>query len=191
MKNTIIPPKQDIPLYLSGTKTAFWMPVNMRGFDESWDLIPAKDSKGLFEIRRGTEYVSAYVHPPYAKGQRIAVREKVWELGTHGRTWSDTGDSDYVFNSHGKFVYEKPNDENYRVHSAGAMPAAATRMWLVAENVEVKRMYHIKSKEACDGLGFNSVTGFDNWYKAKYGQQAWEQNPYIFIYTIKIITEKP
>lgn len=184
-----------------------------KGWDINWKVVPIKEEHldGLqrYEIRCGTQY-----HLPWFKA-KCNVGDILWVRETWRKTtWLHPGDEfyGYVYKASENGREWESCDESWIWKPSIFMPKEACRLFLEVTDVRAERLQDIKYEDAiaegakpclnelsmddrCHNYNNPStarfplvhVVGYKNIWGKINGQKSWEENPYVWVITFKIV----
>jgi len=158
---------------------------------------------GELEIRGKTEsgvYGAWFRKPPYIIGDLLYVRETYFE-GIYRRYYR--ADSGCIIN----------DGIDWKWTPSIHMPKSAARIWLQITDIRVERVMDISNEDAiAEGIQkvhthlyknylkdlnkdyyFSPLPSFRSLFKSIYGEQIWNQNPWVWVITFEVVstTGKP
>ena len=157
---------------LHEVQTAVWEMVKIRRAQDAYTITFDNDT-GMFKAVNADGVLLGWVNPPYAKDERVYIREPYF-------WWIDH----YVYK-------DSPQAGNVpRFNPSTRMPESAARKFAVCIGVEVVRCHDV-SNEQLIAMGYTSfgipidVDKYKSDIITKHGQKAWDDNHYIFISSFK------
>jgi hypothetical protein len=163
--------------------------------------------------------VIKHIKCPYGKlGDKIWVRETVYEHGKYVNWSGETGCSDTEWVSDNRYSYaaSEPQPENSKTRPNIHMPKVAARIWLeitdircerlkditntasLAEGIETKdlegteayRDYSSKKETFRDGTHFHPKNSYKTLWESINGTGSWAKNPWVWVIEFKKVSYK-
>lgn len=185
---TIIPKILQITGLLDGSITKIIVPMKVQPPAYGCTI---RDGRVIIESPIGNVYSSYPI--PYALNQPLIVKE-TWFYCDNSEFqspsyWCYKADSNASAPANWDNIPRDERPEWARWNSPITMPRSAARMTLTPVGVRVVSVKDITEQDYPLMYGLPAIRGWyydlQNFIKADYGQSAWEQNEWVFLYDVK------